>query len=117
MVATMQGIDHVVESEELSWLCSWIEVHEREYDHNVRHLLARMLVVICALLLLWGVLGFSLSSVVTACTIAIFFACYSSVSAFFDDYLAKGMASDSHSGMSHFSLAIATASIFPLVLW
>lgn len=117
MVATMQGIDHVVESEELSWLCSWIEVHEREYDHNVRRLLARMLVVICTLLLLWSALGFSLSSVVTACAIGIFFACYSSVSAFFDDYLAKGLISEIHSGMSHFSLAIIMASIFPLLLW
>src|SRR5690606_22033396 len=106
-----------VESEELSWLCSWIEVHEREYDHNVRRLRARILVVVCALLLLWATIGFSPSSVVTACAIAIFFACYSSVSAFFDDYLAKGVISESHSGMSHFSLAIATASICPLVLW
>ena len=117
MVATMQGIDHVVESEEFSWLCGWLEVHEREYDHNVRRLLVRMLVVTCALLLLWSALGFSLSGVVSACAIAIFFACYSSVLTFFDDYLAKGMVSESHGGMSHFSLAIATASIFPLMLW
>lgn len=117
MVTVMQKYDYIVESEEISWLSSWIEQHEREYDVNVRRLQARILVVVGVLGLLWASVGFGSSVAVTSCAIAIFFSCYSSVLSFFDNYLSRNQPLEVINGMSDMSLAITVASIFPLMLW
>lgn len=112
----MKGADYLVESESISWLTTWQESYEKQYDRNILWLLIKMVIMVGLLMLLhWA--GASGYGVVGILAIATFLCCYSSVNMFFDDFFCSGLFREETSYVSAFSLAMVFAAVTPAVLW